>query len=106
MYANASVGTARNINDKCWSINTCMHFKYNSYSHYFLGQHNVIKSFAAASKQSKNSNRQQCSQGPVCVHKSCSKAGNVNKTLTYQLQSGLVPGQGANTGPRLQLHAV
>ena len=33
-------------------------------------------------------------------------ADNVNTTLTYQLQSGQVPGQGANTGPRLQSHAV
>ena len=36
---------------------------------------------------------------PNCAHKGCSKAGNVNTTLTYQLQSGQVPGQGANTGP-------
>ena len=42
-----------------------------------------------------SSNRQQCPQGPVCVHKSCSIARNVKTKLTHQLQSGRVPGQGA-----------
>ena len=50
------------------------------------------------SRVSNNSKRQQCSQEPVCVHKDCSKAGNVNTTLTYQLQSGQVLGLGANLG--------
>ena len=40
---------------------------------------------------------------PNCVHKGCSKVGSVNTTLTSQ--SGQVPGQGANTGLHLQLHA-
>ena len=43
---------------------------------------------------------------PNCVHKGCSKAGNVNTTLMYQLQAGQVPGKGANTGLRLQLRML
>ena len=49
------------------------------YSHYILGHLNVHEKFAAAGKQSNTGN-----------------SNNVNTTLAYQLQSGWVPGQGAN----------
>ena len=48
------------------------------------------KSLQLQASRVTRSNRQQCSQRPVCVHKGCSKAGNVNTTLTctYQLRTG------------------
>ena len=48
-----------------------MYFKYNSYSHYNLGHHNVkVCSCRQAEYNKYCSNRQQCSQGTVCcVHK-------------------------------------
>ena len=59
---------------------------------YNLGHHNV--KFAAAGKQSNNNN---CAARDQFVYtRAVATAGNVNTTLTYQLQSGLVPGQGAN----------
>ena len=69
------------------------------YSHYILGHHN--EKFAAAGKQASEAT---ATVQRNCVHKGCIKAGSVNTTLTY-MQSGRVPGQGANTGPCLQLHA-
>ena len=61
------------------STYTCTHCKYNHYSHYILGHLNVQEKSAAAGKQSNTGN-----------------SNNVNTTLAYQLQSGWVPGQGAN----------
>ena len=41
IHADASEGIALQATEMLVSTNACMHFIYNSYSHYILGHHNV-----------------------------------------------------------------
>ena len=74
-------GNSKQHTCKCWSLPT----------------HACISSTTAELQASRVTIATATVQ-PNCVHQGCSKAGNVNSTLTYQLQSGQVLGQGAKQG--------
>ena len=96
--ADASVGIASN---KCWSLPThaCISSTAAELQNYYILGHHNVKKFAAAGKQSNNSNSNSAARDLLCTQGRavCSKAGNANTTLTYlgeyqvRMQSMAVP---------------